>query len=85
MVQFYCICHHCVGQYWKVNDISASFQVNHNKGVIPDGPDVFSNGSKLYSLSMPASVELNTSTVQCIIYNGTLYPKSEIVQLLVQG
>ena len=82
--EFNCVCHYCSGQYWLVNDeVVGNSQGN---GVKRFGPTVFSNGSKLYALTMPASVQLNESTVQCVVYNGSNpHIESSVVKLLVQG
>ena len=82
---FICKCRYCVGQFWEVNGLSANFDVNQNKGVDPGGPYYLSNGVKLYNVSMPASIQLNNSTIQCIIYNESSFKNSEVVYLYVQG
>ena len=82
---FTCKCHYCVGQFWEVNGLSANFDVNQKKGVDPGGPYYLSNGDKLYNVSMPGSIQLNNSTIQCIIYNKSSFKDSEVVSLNVQG
>ena len=81
--EFNCMCHYCIGQYWLVNDISANYQENYDKGVRRFGPIVQTNGSKLYTVKMPASIQLNESTIECVAYNATETTAS--VKLLVQG
>ena len=81
--EFNCMCHYCIGQYWLVNDIFANYQENYDKGIRRYGPTVLTNGSKLYTVEMPASVQLNDSTIECVAYNGTVTTAS--VKLLVQG
>ena len=75
---FYCACHYCTGQLWKVNNNSA-----YQNGISHRGPDTLSNGTKLYTMSIQTSVEFNESTIQCIIYSPAL--ESSVVKLLVQG
>ena len=77
------MCHYCIGQYWLVNDIFANYQENYDKGIRRYGPTVLTNGSKIYTVEMPASVQLNDSTIECVAYNGTLTTAS--IKLLVQG
>ena len=84
--EFTCICHYCTGQYWLVNSISANHRLNYDKGVRHFESTPFFNGSKLYTVTMPASVQLNQSTVQCVVYNGSNPRiKSSAAKLLVQG
>ena len=84
--EFTCICHYCTGQYWLVNNISANYKLNYDKGVRNFESTLFSNGSELYTVTMPASVQLNESTVQCVVYNGSNPRiKSSAAKLLVQG
>ena len=78
---FTCICRDCSVQLWLVNNISASNQIN--KGISSDGPYLLSNGSRLYTLEVTASAELNGSFIQCQVYQPTV--KSSVVKLLVQG
>lgn len=77
------MCHYCIGQHWLVNDISANYQESYDKGIRHFGPTVQTNGSKLYTVKMPASVQLNESTIECVAYNGTVNTAS--AKLLVQG
>ena len=79
------MCHDCTGQYWLVNGRSAAFQDIQDKGVLPNGPYTFSNGSKLYNVSVPATVQWNESTIQCVVNRNWEYSETSIVQLLVQG
>ena len=84
--EFTCICHYCTGQYWLVNSISANHRLNYDKGVRHFESTPFFNGSKLYTVTMPASVQLNQSTVQCVVYIGSNpHIESSVVTLLVQG
>ena len=82
--EFTCICHYCLAQSWRVNDLAANHQDNLDKGIIPSAPFYFPNGSKIYTLSMPATVQLNESAIECVVYNGS-YSKSPMVLLLIQG
>ena len=81
--EFNCTCHYCIIQYWLVGGISANYQESYDKGVRRFGPTVLTNGSKLYTVKMPASVQLNESTIECVAYNGTVTTAS--AKLLVQG
>ena len=82
--EFHCVCQYCSGQYWLVND--EVVDNSQNNGVKRFGPRVFSHGNKLYALTMPASVQLNQSTVQCVVYIGSNpHIESSVVTLLVQG
>ena len=83
-VEFTCICHYCSAQSWRVNDLAANHQDNLDKGIIPSAPFYFPNASKIYTLSMPATVQLNGSAIECVVHNGS-YSKSPTVPLLVQG
>ena len=67
--------------------MSASHQENQEKGILPVAATYyFSNGSALYTIEVPASLELNDSTVQCIVFNGSKpHVYSPVVKLLVQG
>ena len=83
---FNCTCHYCSGQYWLVNDLYTWNTVNQNKGVKTFGPIVLINGSKLYTVTIPTSIALNGSTIQCLVYNGSNpHIESPVVKLLVQG
>ncbi|XP_019855879.1 PREDICTED: uncharacterized protein LOC109584545 isoform X2 [Amphimedon queenslandica] len=82
---FTCVCHDCIGQYWLVNGRSAEFQDIQEKGVFPNGPYIFPNGSKQYNVSVPATVQWNESTIQCVVNRNWEYFESPIVKLLVQG
>ncbi|XP_019855868.1 PREDICTED: uncharacterized protein LOC109584541 [Amphimedon queenslandica] len=82
---FTCVCHDCIGQYWLVNGMSAAYQEIQDKGVLPNGPNIFPNGSKQYNVSVPATVQWNESTIQCVVHNWEYFPESPIVQLMVQG
>ena len=85
-VEFQCICQYCEGQTWAINNKSANSLTNLNKGVDTDGPYLISNGvSKLYNMSIPASLYFNNTNITCIIFNGTKYIESEAVYLLIQG
>lgn len=67
--------------------MSESHRENQEKGILPvAAPYYFSNGSALYTVEVPASLELNDSTVQCIVFNRTKpHVYSPVVKLLVQG
>ena len=67
-----------------MNDLAANHQDNIDKGILSSEPFYFPNGSKIYTLSMPATVQLNGSAIECVVYNGS-YPKSPTVFLLIQG
>lgn len=84
-VEFKCVCHYCETQSWTINGTPANYIQYLNNGVLPDGPYFLSNGSKLYNMSMPASIQFNNSNIGCIVFNGTNYKESEVVRLLVQG
>jgi hypothetical protein len=68
-----------------VDGIRDVFTVNRDKGVEPTNGVDLGNNSLQYNLTMPASLELNTSTVQCIAFSGSMEDTSNIVYLLVQG
>ncbi|XP_019850862.1 PREDICTED: uncharacterized protein LOC109581296 [Amphimedon queenslandica] len=81
--EFNCTCHYCVGQFWLVNGVSANYQVNYNKGVRSTMSS--NNGNnRSYTLTMPASVQLNGSTIECVAYNESSQSTSA-AKLLVQG
>lgn len=74
------MCQYCSGQYWLVNNNNIVGQD------VEVSEDYFSNGISSYTISMPASLQSNKSTVQCIAYNrSNPHVYSSKVHLLVQG
>ncbi|XP_019857841.1 PREDICTED: uncharacterized protein LOC109586109 [Amphimedon queenslandica] len=78
---FNCTCHYCLGQHWLVNGILSLLNQNFDTS-----QEYLPNGISYYELAMPALLEFNESTVQCVVFNGSNpHIFSSTVQLLVQG
>lgn len=78
---FNCTCRYCSGQHWLVNGILSLLNQNFDAS-----QEYLPNSISYYELTMPALLEFNESTVQCVVFNGSnphIY--SSMVQLLVQG
>ena len=82
---FQCICRNCQSQSWEVNNVDANFDVNEGKGIKTYIPVTQENGDKLYSLTIPATEELNNSNITCTIYKNPVKLTSDYAYLQIQG
>ena len=78
---FNCTCHYCSGQHWLVNGILSLYNQNFDAS-----KEYLPNGISYYELTIPALLDFNESTVQCVVFNeSNPHIYSSAVQLLVQG
>jgi hypothetical protein len=81
---FYCSCRSCNRLCWKINEV---FDPPHDyKGINSSHGLSMSNGSILYNLTVPALLELNVSSIQCIAFcNESAAITSDVSYLMIQG
>ena len=75
---------HCAGNgaaiVWMVDKLSATNMNITNRGIVP--LQVSSSGNVQSSLTVPATIENNGTTVQCVLYPGEVTSSDAILTVL---
>ena len=82
---FTCVCMDCYGQYWTLNEVPASYNINQDNGVTTAGPVTLSDGSKQYSMTVPAIEFFNNTDVVCVITRLDHTIPSAAALMIIQG